>query len=1025
MHDGALSQKNLDSAIASESALFKEHYGWITAHMPPSFFEEIEWETLVLIVHSLMSFHLQHFISRIDLKNQAIVLCLDSPRSDLDILEQYHLNGIKHYRTYISNSPPPFPNVTSNLRIALIDFTDIKKPTDKAPPQMPAELKKEIFSLLKQRNPLVTEETYTRVLSEVSHRFLLSLNKDRMVLALDLYCQACSKDPCQYVVRYNEDWDGKKDTPSMQVIFAWRNVPKHRFLYRIAKTIYRHGLSLKRVSATYVHPYSKDSVLIMSIGLHGIEGKVAWQEANVEDLVRELVTIKYFEEQEVIESTFVDSGLLSGNMGNLVKSIASFAHQVLVHADVNLYSLPNIEEAVCRHPELIVHLCQAFSLKFNPDHHDVHLYQRSRDIFLDLVDQLDTGHEMNDTRRKNVLRLMMSFVHNTLKTNFFRNNKTAFSFRLTPQILEDLPFDRKERFPELPYAIFYIKGRYYLGFHIRFKNLSRGGLRTIFPQKMEQMVIERNYVLSECYSLAYTQNKKNKDIPEGGAKGVIFLEPYERLLFEAEIYRKELERSGFEANEIEEKLQHFHTEQKLEYLYQSQRSYIESFLTLLNCNPDGTLRAKRIVDYWKNPEYIYLGPDENMHNVMIEWISTYSQYYDYKPGRSFISSKPGAGINHKEYGVTSLGVNVYMEEVLRFLGIDPHKTPFTVKITGGPDGDVAGNQILNLKKYYPKTAKLVAITDVSGTIYDPNGLDLDTLARLFHEVKPIRFYPPQLLSEGGFLLDLNTKREQTAYAYQTLCWKKEKGELKEHWLSGNEMNHLYRSNIMQTKTDIFIPGGGRPRTINEKNYHEFLDQTGRPTSRAIVEGANLFLTSAARKALEKLGVLIIKDSSANKGGVVCSSFEVLAGLVLSEQEFIHEKNDLMLEILQIIKDRAHDEARLLLENYRPGEAFLTDLSDHISEKIIVFRNELLDFLDSQALSENPSDPLIRCLLNYCPERLRRLYSERILKQIPDHHKKAIIACYIASRIVYKRGLNWNPTVVDVLPLIAKDPSIIG
>jgi Glutamate dehydrogenase/leucine dehydrogenase len=55
---------------------------------------------------------------------------------------------------------------------------------------------------------------------------------------------------------------------------------------------------------------------------------------------------------------------------------------------------------------------------------------------------------------------------------------------------------------------------------------------------------------------------------------------------------------------------------------------------------------------------------------------------------------------------------------------------FTVKISGGPDGDVAGNQIYNLARFYPKTAKLVAITDVSGTMYDPEGLDLDELTKL-------------------------------------------------------------------------------------------------------------------------------------------------------------------------------------------------------------------------------------------------------------------------------------------------------
>src|SRR5262249_7836123 len=153
---------------------------------------------------------------------------------------------------------------------------------------------------------------------------------------------------------------------------------------------------------------------------------------------------------------------------------------------------------------------------------------------------------------------------------------------------------------------------------------------------------------------------------------------------EEQIYARELEESGMHADQIKEKITSFNKEQKLEYLYQTQRCYIESFLSLINCNAEGILRAKDIIDYWKKPEYIYLGPDENMHNVMIEWISTFSKQNHYKPGTAFISSKPGAGINHKEYGVTSLGVNVYMEEVLKYLEINPFKETFTVKMTGGP-----------------------------------------------------------------------------------------------------------------------------------------------------------------------------------------------------------------------------------------------------------------------------------------------------------------------------------------------------
>jgi glutamate dehydrogenase len=51
--------------------------------------------------------------------------------------------------------------------------------------------------------------------------------------------------------------------------------------------------------------------------------------------------------------------------------------------------------------------------------------------------------------------------------------------------------------------------------------------------------------------------------------------------------------------------------------------------------------------------------------------------------------------------------------------------------------------------------------------------------------------------------------------------------------------------------------------------------------------------------------------------------------------------------------------------------------------------------------------------------------ERVLSEIPEVHKKAIIACHIASRLVYFRGLEWAPSLIDVLPLIIQDPLIIG
>ncbi len=181
--------------------------------------------------------------------------------------------------------------------------------------------------------------------------------------------------------------------------------------------------------------------------------------------------------------------------------------------------------------------------------------------------------------------------------------------------------------------------------------------------------------------------------------------------------------------------------------------------------------------------------------------------------------------------------------------------------------------------------------------------------------------------------------------------------------------------------------------------------------------------------MEEKGVLIIKDSSANKGGVICSSFEVLCGLTLDEQTFLIHKKELVAEILERLKIYASSEADLLLKTHEETHEYLTVLSDRLSNKINRFTYELLDYLDSrplptslpeslpESLPKSLNDLMIRSFLNYALPTLRKHYTAELMREIPEHHKKAIIACHLASQMVYQKGLDWSPSMVDILPLI--------
>ncbi len=1010
---GALSPASLQQAIASESQEFAHVYRWLEQHLPPAFLEEVEPKQRILIARNLLSFKLQDQFSQIHLKDRALVLCIDGPDADLQILKNYTRQAIRYYRAFVSSEPPP--GQKGLLRIALLIFRESGEEVDE---KLTPHRRQELAALVKQGRPELADAEIDDLLHGLTPRFLRSMTDERLLAALEMYFRAKTRDLCQYEIKHNENWR-ETGAPSVQLVLAWRNVPKAGFLYRLAQTAIYHHLAILKLVATYIEPYSTQSVLILSLGLHGIRGGAAWDEADVVDFLQELSLLKFFTADDSISTAFTNTYLLTGNEAHLVRNFCSFVHQVLVHGDPNLYSYHYVVEGLCRHPELTVLLCNAFYNKFHPTQHNPQKFLVLKQEFSALVDRLDTGQAINDMRRKNILRQAMNFIDYTLKTNFYRHNKSAFSFRLDPKYLDQVPYKREEKFPKLPFGIFFIRGMHFIGFSIRFKDLARGGVRTVAPDRAEVFLTERNNIFSEAYNLAYTQQEKNKDIPEGGSKTAILLEPFDVFAEEELIYKNEMESEGTDPSIVEEKLKIYRRDHKLAYLFASQRSYVESLMTLINCDDDGTLRSKDVVDYWQRPEYIYLGPDENMLNEMIIWIVDYAVKCNYKPGRAFMSSRPGAGINHKEFGVTSFGVNVFLQQALLYIGIDPAKDPFTIKISGGPDGDVAGNEIHILAHSYPKTARLLALTDVSGTINDPEGLDWHEMDRLFKEGLPIRHYPPEKLSEGGFLLDIRKKREQSAYASQTLCYRKKEGKVVEDWISGNEMNHLYRNNVHETKTDVFVPGGGRPRTLNESNYLSFLDETGRPTSKAIVEGANLYLTPGARRALEKLGVIVLKDSSCNKGGVICSSLEVLASLCMSEEAFVLEKKEYVKEVLEIIRIAALNEARLMLTTHEKTGDFLTDISEKISERINLFKYQLLDYLEGIELTNDPEHPLIHCLLQYCPPLLRKKYRKEILA-MPSIHRKAIIASYIASHLVYQKGLNWSPSIIDVLPTLVPE-----
>ena len=98
------SQRRLKEAIAKEGQVFEHAYLWLEKQMPTCFFKEIEYEHILLITSSLVKLDLQEFFSTLHIKNKGYSLSLEGSATDIDILNLYGSNGIKHYKTYVSQS---------------------------------------------------------------------------------------------------------------------------------------------------------------------------------------------------------------------------------------------------------------------------------------------------------------------------------------------------------------------------------------------------------------------------------------------------------------------------------------------------------------------------------------------------------------------------------------------------------------------------------------------------------------------------------------------------------------------------------------------------------------------------------------------------------------------------------------------------------------------------------------------------------------------------------------------------------
>jgi glutamate dehydrogenase (NAD(P)+) len=215
------------------------------------------------------------------------------------------------------------------------------------------------------------------------------------------------------------------------------------------------------------------------------------------------------------------------------------------------------------------------------------------------------------------------------------------------------------------------------------------------------------------------------------------------------------------------------------------------------------------------PEKDVPAPDVNTNDQIMAWVmDTYSMHVGHT-ATAVVTGKPvemGGSLGRRE--ATGRGVMIVTREAAKHLGFDIKGASVAVQGFGNV-GSVSATLIAGLG------ARIVAVTDWKGGVYNDQGLDVQALLAYSREHGTVDGFP------GGAPL-------------------------------GND-------ELFGLEVDVLVPAA-LENQITEEN-------AGDIKARVVTEGANGPTTPEAHKILHERGIFVIPDILANSGGVTTSYFE--------------------------------------------------------------------------------------------------------------------------------------------------------
>jgi glutamate dehydrogenase (NAD(P)+) len=224
--------------------------------------------------------------------------------------------------------------------------------------------------------------------------------------------------------------------------------------------------------------------------------------------------------------------------------------------------------------------------------------------------------------------------------------------------------------------------------------------------------------------------------------------------------------------------------------------------------------ASELLDFI-GPEKDVPAPDMNTNEQTMAWImDTYSMHARHTV-TAVVTGKPidlGGSSGRRE--ATGRGILFVIQEAVKRFKMSPESTRVVVQGSGNVGG--IGAQLLHEAGY-----KVVAISDVHGGIYNPNGIDIPAAMKHLQATRSFEDYPG--------------------------------------------VERVTNSELLELECDVLVPAATENQITSQN--------ADRIKCKVLAEGANGPTTAAADQILHEKGVFVVPDILANAGGVTVSYFE--------------------------------------------------------------------------------------------------------------------------------------------------------